>query len=117
MHVGLTLKPGEKGTKKLVRKYGDRLVRVRYRYDEKRKKRYKTVELIVEEVDWEPPLTDDEIVEIRIEWGEVTLGREVRRSGGTWNAEKRVWELRYDQVKRLNLKDRMVNDGQLLYSI
>ena len=30
------------------------LVCVRYRYDEQARKRFKTVELIVEEVDWEP---------------------------------------------------------------
>jgi hypothetical protein len=30
----LTLKPGQRGTHKLAAKYGDRLVRVRYRYDE-----------------------------------------------------------------------------------
>jgi hypothetical protein len=34
---------------------GDRLVCVRYRYDEQQKKRCKTVELIVEEDGWEPP--------------------------------------------------------------
>jgi len=54
MKARLTLKPGLKGTKKLTEQYGERLVRVRYRYDEKRKKRLKTVELIVEEIDWIP---------------------------------------------------------------
>jgi hypothetical protein len=54
MRAKLTLRPGQRGTKKLVRKYGDRLVCVRYRYDGERRKRYKTVELIIEESDWEP---------------------------------------------------------------
>ena len=43
------MKPGERGTKKLLAKYGDGLVCVRYRYDEEKRKRYKTVELIVED--------------------------------------------------------------------
>ncbi len=30
------LKPGQKGTKRLLEKYGDTLVCVRYRYDERR---------------------------------------------------------------------------------
>ena len=47
----LTLRPGQRGTRKLLTRYGDRLVCVRYRYDERRKKRYETVELIVEETD------------------------------------------------------------------
>ena len=54
MRTGLNLKPGDKGTKRLVAEYGERLLCVRYRYDKERGKRLKTVELIVEEVDWQP---------------------------------------------------------------
>jgi len=49
MRVRLKLKPGQRGTKNLVNQYGDRLICVRYRYDEKTGKRYTTVELIVAE--------------------------------------------------------------------
>jgi hypothetical protein len=52
MRVRLKLKPGQRGTKHLSRQYGDRLVCVRYRYDEETKKRYTTVELIVAEEPW-----------------------------------------------------------------
>ena len=67
MKTKLTLKPGQKGTKKLCEKYGPSLVCVRYRYDTAGKKRYKTVELIEEEIQWTPldkgaPETPDEIV-------------------------------------------------------
>ena len=34
MEARLKLKPGQNGTKRLVEKYGDALVCVRYRYDE-----------------------------------------------------------------------------------
>ena len=44
----------ERGTKKLLAQYGDRLVRVRYRYDEQGGKRVKKVELVVEEIPWDP---------------------------------------------------------------
>jgi len=37
------LKPGQKGTKRLVEKYDDTLLCVRYRYDESRGVRLKTV--------------------------------------------------------------------------
>src|SRR6266446_6379157 len=53
--VRLHLKPGQKGTKQLLAQYGDRLICVRYRYDAQRKKRFKTVELLVAEREWEPP--------------------------------------------------------------
>ena len=52
--VRLHLKPGQKGTKQLLAQYGDRLICVRYRYDAQRKKRLKTVELLVAERDWDP---------------------------------------------------------------
>jgi hypothetical protein len=54
MKVRLKLKPGQRGTKHLSRQYGDRLVCVRYRYDEEIQKRYTTVELIVDEEHWQP---------------------------------------------------------------
>ena len=56
MKARLTLQPGQDGTRKLVEEYGDRLLYVRYRYDPVRKRRVKTVELIVEEVPWAPAL-------------------------------------------------------------
>ena len=46
METRLTLRPGQNGTRKLVERFGKRLVRVRYRYDTEQRKRYTTVELI-----------------------------------------------------------------------
>jgi hypothetical protein len=43
------LKPGQKGTKQYMEKYGDALVGVRYRYDKARGLLLKTVELVIEE--------------------------------------------------------------------
>jgi hypothetical protein len=65
----LRLKPGQKGTNRLLAQYGDRLICVRYRYDAQRKKRFKTVELLVAERDWEPPrrpFAPDQIVGMRV---------------------------------------------------
>lgn len=111
MPTRLTLKPGQKGTKKLLAEYGDKLVCVRYHYDAQRKKRLKTVEVIVEEVDWTPQSqtpTGETIVAIRVAWGEAGVARQVKQAGGTWNAERKVWELRYDQVVALGLETRLV---------
>jgi hypothetical protein len=55
MLIRTVRKPGEPGTQKLVARYGERLVSVRYRYDPAKGKRNKTVELIVAEEDWRPP--------------------------------------------------------------
>jgi hypothetical protein len=72
----LHLKPGQKGTKKLHTQYGDRLICVRYRYDPQLKKRFKTVELIVEERDWKPSaprIKAETVVGIRVNRLEIDL--------------------------------------------
>lgn len=43
-----TWRPRQKGTKGLTQKYGDRLIYVRYKYDQSTGRRYTTVELIEE---------------------------------------------------------------------
>jgi hypothetical protein len=106
--VGLHLKPGQKGTKRLVERYGDRLVCVRYRYDAARRKRIKTVELVVAEADWEPRFAPDQIVALRVAFTDVTTRTRVKRAGGTWDPDRVVWQLRYDRVVALGLRRRIV---------
>ncbi len=48
MRTVKTLKPGQYGTKELLRRFGPSLLYVRYRYDEDRREHVKTVELIVQ---------------------------------------------------------------------
>ena len=60
----------------MLEQYGDRLVCVRYRYDAQRKTRFKTVELIVAQRDWNPPaprFADDALVSVRVGLAEVGL--------------------------------------------
>ncbi|MBN1937456.1 MAG: hypothetical protein JW934_22555 [Anaerolineae bacterium] len=112
MRVRLTLKPGQRGTKQLVEEYGDRLVCVRYRYDSEQRKRYKTVELIVDEAEWLDQLApvDALMVGVLVAREETELRTQVKAEGGHWNPERQVWELRYDRVKRLGLEGRLVRD-------
>jgi len=88
--VRLHLKPGQKGTKQLLAQYGDRLICVRYRYDAQRKKRFKTVELLVAERDWEPRrprFAHDQIVELRVAFADVAVRDRVKQAGGTWKRQ------------------------------
>jgi hypothetical protein len=110
--VRLHLKPGQKGTKQLLAQYGDRLICVRYSYDAQRKKRFKTVELLVAERDWEPPrprFAPDQIVGLRVAFAEVAVRDRVKHAGATWNPEGRVWQLRDDRVVALGLDSRIVD--------
>jgi hypothetical protein len=51
-----TLRPGHKGTKELVARYGTSLLCVRYRFDDLTRERVKTVELIIQRRSAEPTL-------------------------------------------------------------
>src|SRR6266581_8154154 len=111
--VRLHLKPGQRGTKQLLAQYGDRLICVRYRYDAQRKKRFKTVELLVAERDWElprPRFAADQIVGLRVAFADVAVRDRVKQAGATWNPERRVWQLRYDRVVALGLNSRIVDE-------
>ena len=111
MPVLLHLKPGQKGTKKLLAEYGDRLVCVRYRYDAEDRKRRKTIELVVAESDWTPKadLPDGECtVGVRIALEELELRSRAKRAGGRWNRATQLWEMPHDRAVAYGLKDRIV---------
>lgn len=92
MEIKTTLQPGQKGTRALVRRYGDQLVCVRYRYDSLRRKRYKTVELIVDEQDWIPGVrfAAEQWVMVKVGSNEGELHEAVKKVGGFWNPEKKA---------------------------
>jgi len=105
------LRPGQAGTRKLLAEYGDKLVCVRYRHDAANKRRLKTVELVVEETSWQPrpakiPL--NQIMHLRITYGEVALRNLVKTAGGKWNSERQAWDLPYHEVLKLGLRERIV---------
>jgi len=114
MKANKKLLPGQPGTKKLLDKYGEKLVCVRYRYDALKHKRIKTVELIEEEVSWHKnnnkKIPRNKIVKIRINYGEINLSRAVKSLGGRWNKSKKVWELPYGDVLDLGLEGSIVYD-------
>jgi hypothetical protein len=79
--------PGQPGTKHLVSQYGARLVCVRYHYDAARFKRFKTVEIIVEEAEWQPPVRpfqQTEVVGIRVGLDELQWWQCIKAAGGRW---------------------------------
>jgi hypothetical protein len=100
MRVKLKLKPGQRGTKHLVKQYGARLVCVRYRYDEKAKKRYTTVELIESEDQWDPPpFGPDSIVRIKIAFDETDLRQKIKEAGARWSNSTKTWKLPYKTAR------------------
>jgi hypothetical protein len=84
------------------------LICVRYRYDRAAKRRYKTIEIIVEEGPWAPPLEPATLVAVRVTMEEGALQRALRQAGATWERELHVWQLRYDQALALGLAERVL---------
>ena len=116
------MKPGLNGTKRLTEKYGNRLVCVRYKYDEQTRKRYTTVELIEEESEWvtESPLlspahthSSSQLLGVRVEYWETELREKVKAAGGIWRPRQKLWEMRYEVVVALGLEARVVADDRL----
>ena len=137
MRTVKTLKPGQDGTKELLKRFGPSLLYVRYRYDEDRREHVKTVELVVQcrsreaeadcpgsrAPDARKPLEAGSAnpsgaggfanrrVALRIGWRERDLQQRVKSAGGQWDPVGRVWFLRRDVAERLDLLPRVVGGG------
>jgi hypothetical protein len=114
MKTRLTLKPGQHGTKSLMKKYGESLVCVRFRYDPETKQRLKTIELVIERRDWLPPpprFTNDTLVPLRIEATNMAIRNKAKAAGGRWNPEKRLWFVSYGHVVGTALEKYIDVDG------
>jgi hypothetical protein len=114
METRTTLRPGQKGTRKLAARFGERLVCVRYRYDAQAGRRYTTVELVVSSGPWRPKprlprRRDDDIVAVRIAYREADLRERAKRLGAVWRPAQKLWELSWLDAKRLGLSDRVVD--------
>ncbi len=124
MKIRTVLKPGKRGTKSLVKEYGQQLICVRYRYDYIKKKKYKTIELIISEEDWQPPMPhpDEEHakqvekgysienkVKLRIALDEQQLQRKVKRQGGIWSRQDQAWLINEDAARKAGLTSRIVD--------
>ena len=94
-----------------TKRFGEKLICIRYRYDRDRKMKIKTAELIVEENKWTQSRTRipaNKLVHVRIQYGEIKLGRLIKAAGGKWDRDQKVWILRYSEVKSLGLTHRMI---------
>ena len=112
MKIKRVLKPGQPGTKKLLQRYGENLVCVRYRYNVENMRMIKTVELIVENIPWQQnteKIPMNKLMSLRITANEVNLRKRVKTAGGKWNPKRQVWELPYKEVLELGLKKRIVD--------
>jgi len=114
MHTSTTIQPGQRGAKKFMAQYGDRLVCVRYRQDEQRQKRFKTIELIVEEWSWTPPPPQnrkERLVFVKVAFPERELRQQIKDRGGVWHPDRQAWEIRFDRAVELGLTSRIMDEA------
>jgi hypothetical protein len=115
------LRPGDPGTHKLLHRFGDQLVCVRYRYDPDTNLRMTTVELAVDtglvasrrrrapqrttEIANEPVL-------VRVAYDEIELRQRVRQAGGRWLRDRKLWQMSNNDAKRLGLSGRVIRPAE-----
>lgn len=99
------MRPGGRGTAKLARDWGDRIVAVRYRYSNSPPMRFTTIELVVASAPWAPSASRSVLVEVR-SW-EGDLREKIREAGGRFVLKAMRWRLRYDKAIALGLADRV----------
>lgn len=115
MKTRLILKPGQRGTKSLVTKYGEALLCVRFRYDAKSRQRLKTVELIVEKTAWSPPsprYSEDTLVPLRIRAADMAMRSQAKAAKGRWNPEKQLWFVKYGNIAGTPLEKHIYVDAK-----
>jgi len=98
----------------LIKKYGDALVCVRYRYDEASHTRIKTVELIEEKkvIPIRPQKTKEEaLVPVQIAYDDLHLGKMARMLGGRWDPDVKLWYLSSRIIKGTELEKHIILDA------
>ena len=106
LRVAKKLLPGQPGSLKLTRKYGEALVCVRYRHDAQGLSRYTTVELIVEQVPVVPRI--DRVVGVRVHYAEAALQGTVKANGAKWDSAAKLWRMPHRAAVKLGLQSRIV---------
>ncbi len=85
------------------------------KYDERTRKRYTTVELIEEEVEWsiegsgaarEQTGLSSKRLAIRVDYSETEIRVKVKALGDIWRPRRKLWEMRYEDIAALGLESR-----------
>ena len=89
---------------------------MRYKYDEENNQRYTTVEIIVENGEWEqkkklqtPERTLTDRYGVQVAGYELEIRDQVKKAGGIWRPRQKLWELPYGQILALGLEERIVD--------
>ena len=117
MDVIRTIRPGQPGSARFMKHWGEQLVTVRYRRDAATGALFTTIEIIVDQRETPPDgvrLTHhhaarrNTVVAVRIDYREHALRRHAKDNGARWSPQLRVWLMRYDTAVVLGLHRRVI---------
>lgn len=116
MDVIRTIKPGDPGSRRFVRQYGEELVAVRYRRATDGSRLFTTIELVVDSRESKPGVNQHAVlrhqakkwVAVRIEYGETELRATVKRNKARWSRSHQVWLMRHEQAVAMGLSNRII---------
>jgi hypothetical protein len=107
-----TLWPGQPGTVKLLRQYGDRLFCVRYRQDQAGLNRATTIELVVDRAPISGLRFNQRLFAVRITIHELDLRQRIKARGGRWDPDAKVWVVPGKVVRELQLENRVRHNSK-----
>jgi len=95
------LKPGEHGTVRLVERFGDTLLCVRYRYDAIRGMRIKTAEIIVDEKPGKgvPRIRETDTVLVQVPFTMKELRDRLKGVGAKWDPAQKLWRVQWGLIR------------------
>lgn len=114
MRVTKTIKTGQNGAQRFTRRYGKRLVNVRYREDRSTHSLYTTIELIVDRRELPLGITltatpsRQQWVAVKVAYQEESLRGKIKASGGRWSKQHKVWIMMRRWATELGLADRVI---------
>lgn len=95
------LKPGENGTLRLLERFGDNLLCVRYRYDAIRDVRIETAEIIVDEKPGKgvPRIREMDIVLVQVPFTMKALRDRLKSVGAKWDPGQKLWRVQWGLIR------------------
>lgn len=103
IRVAKKLAPQCRGTLKLTERFGDSLVCVRHRVDDREQVRYTTVELLVEATPIHP-----RVVNVRNDFGDAPQRALALKAGAVWDSRARRWRMSRGLATKLGLLDHII---------
>lgn len=116
MKVIKTMSPEQPGAQRYTRRFGQRLVKVRYRADPRSRSVFTTVELVVAQREHLPGVNQQAVyarrnkqwVAVRVGFEETELRQAIKATGAKWSKRHKVWVMLYEQALEADVVDRII---------